>query len=929
MPQLSALLPRAALALCIAATTALPALAQTKRYPIGEEGAKLELGKYWKRQQVNPTAGEDQFRCTESAARRDPAGDVFAIVLEHRTLAENDADYRRLLDLMTIVGHDEPFQVQREARWTRVTRAFTTELEKQKLAFHVDLLVRPGLVYSIASFAAASRAAWLAEKANEVVEGLEFPGPGRPWADGLAPTRRQVEVDGFRLSFELRPSVWTASEQADAQALLALEDGMATCALFVFEETHRSLDAALTASAKLLAKDHGDFVEVRREPIERDGCRSRRLVGRSSTLSFDVIAIPLEGQRTLMLRLLWPGAPELERPERDHLLATLQLESTEEALPVIELEQPAPRSTRWQRLLESSELVATFPVNHLSRLQALPDGRWLAIDWSSASVWRADGSSEELIAHENELASLELWRGRWYATNRAGELRVVENGSFGEELLGHGTGLASTQEHLLVGRAAEAQRDPAMSFSWYARRSVLVRRDSRYQESELAELPRFQISEITKDAEERRVILQGYGHDERLGSFGERLYVVELANGAISRAGDWTAIQAIVPAPGGWLITGRPAEERAGIWHVRGAAERELLLAAPEVRGVALREGQLEFALSSGTSHELRRIARDALARHGMVQPFSAPDLDALGRLLLEAPAPRTRAEIAQAVEKVQAAAQKLRGAPLPVGELEVDELFDSVVFGPGIDAPGRALLTVLCAHALLEAGATWVEPARADWASWLASRAPQDESAFSMAVHPGRLIVSALDDSESASQPLAPTLAVADGRRILVGIEVAASSAKVVELEPRQFASAIQALDVEALRKILSSVPENRCARLRTYGELETRGATEALAAISADHAQRSPEDRRALLGARLRLAKSPTERSELLPAIEEATREHPRDAALWLLLGRACEQVEPAQLDRARAAYTRARKLEPWGDVGQAAEAALKRLK
>ncbi len=910
--------------------SAFPVVAQQLTEPVGTQGAILELDRPWQRQRFERDFGPDQFTAFDAPGLFGGGSKVYVVLAEVLSHVENDEDLRRVLDDHSTAGHDAKIDIVREPGRRRAVRAFDLSANGMELAFHCEVLAADGLAYHVMAWSLKSQRAILTKRMDEFRDGLAFPDADSAWQRGLAPTRESLVIGSARIGFAVRPSVLrSAAPLPDRVA--TYQTGDENLAFSIFELTGvSSLADVVGLEARTLKEWDAAYVEQQRGERVIGGATCAWLRGHKSDRAIQSLLLPAGDQRWVLVRFVSIGTASEPRPERDALFDSITWGAVEKVLDLPEIgdEASAAPDTRLARFLRGGrQLVADSAQWSVGARRA--GDAWLLWNWQSVSL-AGPSSSKALLTGAEGIRFALSWRGGYLVGRNDGKVHGLVDEALGEPLF-EAAAAQTFGDDLLLARAGPVA---PTGFVPLAPSCTLVRRSAAGVETTLLRLPAGRVLDMAVAAprSEALVILQR----ESLAGAVESatLLRVDLAAGVAVEFGAWDALTAVATSPGGWVVTGRPRHGPAGVFCVRSASDMEPWITGEDVRGVEASAEHL-VCWSMGSRPGLLELGLEACRSVGKnCQPFAAQHLDLVGRELFAEPglaAPRSEAEVLAMQRRVDAIAQRLRGASLSTTASDVDALLADVAIDGGPGHEGRVVLALLVAATAIAGGARWVEGGPTAWHDWHQRRAAPHRNAFAWSCNPASFVAMVLDDSETFPD-CEDWLQQANGRVWLLGVDAEALQKAAVSMVPEGFAAAVEAADVDRLAAMCQQCEGNLALRERVYALLARNGQMVAVETLAQPWTTRVPVhavDLVAWIAARVQQSKDPQAARAVFDDAMQAVRQAPRDAALSLWLGRAAEAAFPEQSARARQCYERVLALQQWGDVADAAKLALAGLK
>ena len=212
--------------------TAVSSPAQETR--IGEHGARVVLGVGWKKEVIDSDFGENQFAAKERGGLFSQPKQAYAVVTEIECVLESSDDFRRVFDDMMQGGYDAEPEIRQEAQYTRATRRYHAKVNGMDFAYRLELLTNAGLTYYIMAWSFKRHGEFLDRKVEEFVRGFRFPDRGSAWRQQSQPVERTFSIDGFDLSFSIRPFV-LRDRPREGDELFGLQSVNGEHGIFAFE----------------------------------------------------------------------------------------------------------------------------------------------------------------------------------------------------------------------------------------------------------------------------------------------------------------------------------------------------------------------------------------------------------------------------------------------------------------------------------------------------------------------------------------------------------------------------------------------------------------------------------------------------------------------------------------------------------------------
>lgn len=933
-PSTSSLLRLSLLLAALSPAAPLPAQAQD--FPIGSKGASVQLDKPWSRKKLDKDLGEDQFQRVEGRGFLSRGSEVYVVAMEIAGLLEDEADYRTAMDDHCSVGNGEPIVVAKEPGWTRVSRVFDTTLNGVACAFRNELLVGDGLAYHLMTWSVKSQRKQLDAQVQGFLAGFEFPNADSEHGKGLAPVVRTLVVGDRAVDYAVRPSLLRETKPDDGElAEWRSADDEQLIACFVVDG-YRTLPTMVDGERDALRGWDASYKESARGEFEVDGVRCAWLLGARDDQAIKSVHLPLSGSKSLTVRWLSAGAVDAFRPTREALFQSLRLRKLDGGIALPDLPAPAPEvaNTALDRFLRGgAERLTPIAVPGVMGTMRTGDG-WLLWNWQELHEVTADGH-RQLREGDEGFRFAAKHRGQTLVGGHDGAVRPLQGGELGAPMFDAEAACVAGDDLWLLRRSGS----PLEGVATAPADITLVRRAATGGETTLGAFPCGNAAELAIDATGSHLLVRVdrtvAGWLQATPSFAPKLLLVPLATPTPRELGEWTALAAIAATADGWLVTGTPRGAAAGVWLVRNDGSREPLLLAPigGLRALAADATSLTVLAATGMGQQrLVVLTRDACRRDGVrCQPFANAQLAKIGDRLLAALGsrpPRTAADVGTARAAADVFANEIAGAPLPNSPEDVETLLEAAAdWNDPLPDAGRALLGVLAASAALAAGGEWVEGATADWSAWRLRAPTVYDTPFAILVQPGNMVSSALDDSESYAT-LTMDTGDRQGRPLLVGLDPARLRSRVLALTPADAEAAVRSGDVGTLRRVLEARSGEHELRRHVYGQLAAHGQHEALHQLAARFAlgaEQKPCDLVAWIAAGSRKVTTTDEAKAWMDAALDAVRKAPREAALYLWLGRAVDRAFPGEPQKSRPCYERALELAPYGDVAASARKAL----
>ena len=900
--------------------------AQDKPVAVGKLGASVELGKGWR---SDKREGRERFEGSEPTRLFRRAREMWIEVTELRTLVENQGDLGRLLDSYGYCGDGQPFEFVREANWMRATRDAVPP--KGDWAIRFEILAKDGLAYHLLGYANPRDADFLHQEVEDFREGFEFPNAGSAWQKELAPEEHVVAAGAFELTFTARPFVLTKGQLVSGELYrLQSVDRKHEHVLSVFEAGRiSSTQQALDEEARRLRAWSESFTERRRSESGVGDELRGFLCGEAGERVLATMVVPLGERRWMFFRYWCPGVADDPRPERDALFASVKRRPAEGALSLPPLAGAAPErpADAVARLCATLPEVIAFECGWPDHAERDGDG-WLVRGWDSVLRVTAKGV-ETLFAQRGGSWFALRWRGD-LLVGSGGDVRKIDGGARAGQQLFTASCACVVQDDLLLVRTQDtALTEVGMGTAPEA----LVRRSPSGIEATLLRLPHTGADRIAVARDHSRALVGGSDHAPSFAPGGNAtwLVVADLERRETSTLGEWSSVAFAVAAGEHWLVTGTPRGEPSGIWLVRSSGEREALLTGGNAIGLEIDGENLVLLQRVGNRCVLRELPLARCRTEArFCQPFTADHLAEIGaRLVAElgpGAAPRSASQLAAARQRASAIAKVMCGAELPSSSADVDALVGSVAYG-GVAPRARLVLGLLVASTWVDLGAEWVESA-VDWTDWQVAGVPGEGSVMTMLVDPRNMVTAAIEGEHDSFRRAQPAR---DGRAVLIGLDHDALLERAAAIVPADLAAAIANGDTTRLTAILDAWPANPQLRRAVYGGLASAGKlreVEALAMPRAAVVQPAADDLVAWLTAKSQRMEDAAGAREVFDEAMRAVQQHPREARLYLVLGRAAARAFREQPLKARQCFDRVLALQGWGDAADRARAELQAL-
>ncbi len=906
---------------------------------LGEHKGRLTLGKLWTQRILNRDMGKDQFHYKTKGGLFSASQQAFAVVMEYATPVEDQADFERRMDELVPLGRGKPVVVAKRNGYLRGTRRFDAKVRGINATYRLELVSKGGLSYMFMCWTQKAQKKTLDKAAQEILDGFLFPGPSSAWARDKEPARKKLAVPGHELSFEYRPFVLRPQSLVDEQ-IIHLSNTFQGSAIYGFTNSgYRSADAMLEAAAEACSEGSKDFAIVTREDFEAGDTKGRHWVAKDSTQTYELVCLPLDGDKFLDVRFAYTGKPKQKRFDRDLFLRSIQLTKAKQVLelpdPISKFE-PEPLAPRLQELLKHAEEVTTWGEPSVNKCSQLADGSLVLIGSNQAARLTSKLELEPVMKFESWGINAVIQNGdEWLAANNSDSVMSYRNGAT--------NGAATFTAHACVQIGADillarARFKPGRHDEGS---DLIIRRDAKGNETSIIELPDRFVDSIVPSTDQKHLLLVSSPRPSLKGNSAwdsAETGILDLATGAYRVQQKWSSSVGVGVSSTGWLLTGRPESGATGIHHQPRVGSSRPLLLASDVLGMRLTKDHLLFVTPGHTLQEsaqgaLYRVTLAALESTGRVQPFNAEHLSSIGRDLINSKtaAPSSTAALDATIAKLQQDAKKLTGMQLPTDPPGVDALIEEV--NDRTKTETRIVLSLLLAKCLLNEGFLWVpeQTGKASWLSWCVPQGTARESAFATGSSPASLISSTLDDSEGIWEPASHVLVSRKGRKALLGLSIPRLQSAVDAETPANLNKTLESNQAPSLITLLEESPGNTHLRKAVYQRLRTRAQTKLLEQVSKPFATRNtpdPLDVETWLIARSARVKDAKTAAELAQEVLAAIQISPRSSELLFILGQLYERARPKEPAYARTCYSQVLAIQTWGEPAGKARKALERL-
>lgn len=952
-PAMIALALLAPLALASPAVSTTPAATDPSaalsvgKESIGESGATIQLSRRWKREELNPDLGPDQFLKGIGSSQ------LALTALEIPGLFVEEHDARIMAELARdnvglSLGKDaEPGKVSVVKKGsTHVARTrIRGKAVGREVEFQFAVVARPGLAYQFMGWSSGRAADKLEAELDDIIESLDFPSERSDWGRGMTPRTFRRTSGDVKLAATVRPSVLTdATEELGGALSLASPDQRFAVVLDVMLWFGSNKD--------LLDSHKEEFQSTWKSSTElrRSGCTVGGIDGlRAAFLNSDggepvfleTFALPLDDDRVLEIRMASNGEDDAHRELRDAVLASIEISTLGDvdAFPVSEDGESWFTGTGWRPAVLEEALAGATTVLSLSSYQPCFvewHGKDLILQHGDRILRLPRGTGEpELIYAGYEtnwntyrrLAKTATLEGATYVVEKDALVRLREGTK--EVLDVECQAVAALEDgRLLLVRARPAVSPLGSADDSLERAELFVRDRSGVEKALRLGSLGFYPQVVTSG--NRSLIASDNLHPE----LGSRLQVVDVDRPDASvDLGEWSDVRWVHPARPGWLVLGTPPRGATGWWHVLEDGGLSFVFGGAQLSLSTISGGTLYFQDNgAGKPREsaLRSVDLDVVREMGKsLTPWSTADLVELAASSLaglDLPL-ASEAELQAALDRADAASVEAFGVPLPTEPKSVDLLVDTNATSWRLGARGQELLAALVTRSLLDAGAQWVPPA--EEAVGVDVNIFQLDGITALASHPvGAVMQSAFEES-SWTSPVTTILDQAEGRTLLVGNDI-----RSLRDAFRDASAALEELDIRKARlaqieALLTEYPKNAALRGHVYSELNAAGREALVSAICRQYVGTEDASEHDLLASMLLRVGKKESPDALVRDLRNAIARFPDANAFYLLLGETYERRGSAEdLEKARACFARVSENAFLGPLNERAEAGLARV-
>ncbi|QDU58304.1 hypothetical protein [Aeoliella mucimassa] len=918
---------------------AIPAAARTTM-PIGRHGAKFTTDEDWKRRQILPNLGRDQFILGGGRG-------IFMVIVEAPQLLENEEEFRLTLknSMAVITVKTRPrgrILYNRKADFGYARAFMDADIDNAELVYSFQLLARDGLRYQIIAWTSRSKADELEKQLTAVVDEFSFPAAGSAWDKKTVPREVTHHLPGVSLSFKIRDSVHQPTEIPQAIFAYGSEDDMHGIFAYEMPGTLANIDYFLDRELQdLNQNDSEEYKEHSRKDVRYGDTPGRCLVAASDTFTVHITVLQLPGNRLLELRYAHSGAPDLKRFDRDLFWDTLKINPVESGLDLPEhyLEVEASALNKYQQEVAelSTDLFAVENSTVLS-LTRYDDQRYLIANYHEASLV-GPGGKEVLYSTDDwtPMPSIAKWQDVWILADGTGEQIDLESHEPCDlelkPLL-----LASFEDQLYYVPVIRPEALPGYDSITSGQGDELHVCQVDGTDRLIVQLTNRRITGISIAPSGTDALLRTrpqYDPNSEKYRIDMKLVRVTLATGKTQEMGDWETVECTTSTSRGWLITGTPQHQPRGIYLLDGSGNLTTLLTSDDGMGVEIVDKNLVYCepdiRETASRLVFRQIELANLEQRGaLCQPFCQA---VINRLAEQWAAESTADEpldspeaIAASLDRASALCEKLVGCPLPTEPLEVDLLCEAMPFEPNLSPDANRLLVMMITRALLDQGAEWIACDDYDSDKWIALDKGVVLNLYAVGYTPASIYTSTYYDSESGLwRPASTLLDEVQGRRLLLGLD----AQKIAEASKASVSAGAEKLDldnVDALGALLDEAPQNLKLRKTVYDHLVTTGRFDQLLQLATPRIagpNAAAIDYQASFAVRIHQCPDDETATALAEELQQVLRQYPTEPSLYLLLGTLYERLDEAPYPRSRACFNRVIEMGSWSGEGrQAAE-------
>jgi hypothetical protein len=919
--------------------------------PVGTFGASIELDESWKRDVIAPALGADQFH--------DDTGLYMAVTEIRGTFLDAD-DMRRRMKQQTLAFESQagkpltPVNVSDRGGVLHAEQQWQLKVRGLSIVYDVHIFARGGLAYLLLTWSAEKQALQLRRAGKQLVRRFHMPGAESEWARLATPVVEENEIVGHQIRFAYPPDQLGPIDEetrSDAFAGLTSPDNMLSV-YFLLESSETGLEGLLDGAVAAATSLAVSVEHTERFDLVIDGRPARVAVldgtAAASPLSAAVAVIPVAEGVFLDVRFVTYGKFASRRALWEALVRTINVEERPrvDAFPMVEARPAAiPLAPQQRALLEASRSLGVAPRANGWRLSGTDV---YAESYRGVTVMSlVDGATTTLDLGEEVTPSLPATRpdGLYVPVEDGVVVRRAggkdEPAAFSAEMVADAGELG-----LLLVRAPEARVVPGFARLAAPTGQRLLLRADAGTERFLLELGDREVDSLVVDRGEALLALS---HVDRPYDDAE-LVILDLTTAAMRTLGVWQSVASLAAAPDGWLVTGAPRDQTAGVYRFTRTGERSLLMSGRHVAAFPLEAGEL-FLVTTWHPPDVPaeeyallglRVPAAALAAHGpRFDPLTTSHvrqvaIAALGTLGLASNPTGVMADpatIRRFVEAASRASEARVGVPLPRDAEGIDRLLAEGMGDEPLGQEAYLLLSALLADHLLAQKATWAAGKGQTNLSLGVDLEPTNDHA--QGYLPLELVRSTLYDSEGWWNPATSIRDRLDGRALVIGVDLDAVKARVNALDRTGRDALLEKGKVADIVAWLAVEPANVHLRDEAYTGLAAVGRASDLVAIAEPFlASRAYADVRASLAGRFAQAVTPAgldpERyPELVTDLRAAITAFPDESALYVLLAHVYEKGGAADGPLlAAACYHHVDEAMEWSPFRDEVKAAIARL-
>ncbi|REK22057.1 MAG: hypothetical protein DWQ42_18115 [Planctomycetota bacterium] len=939
--------------------------AARQRIPVGSYGATIALQRSWERKRVNADLGDDQF------VRMVPKEQIvqYLVVNEYRAVLECREDFETLMNNSGVLTFFEPSTVTVGDEFRQLdegghlrTRRETT-LDGTRITYDYNLVGRDGLGYLFIFWTLTSKADRLHRDVDRFLGDIRLPGPESEWEQSHEPVVETVRQDNYEFRFQIDGGLYMPFPyDHDSFYARTTVDERITIMLYYIHGAKRLSEALNDSWASSKA-----FYEQNGRPTETLEHREMQLDGRDALMGIyrlddgkahhvDVV-VELEPGVFLDLHYYCNGPKEVRFASLQKWLDSFEIERRAqlEAFPAVGFSGEVPWTPdSLAQLLATSDPWPRLGEHYVS-FSLQPGGRLMGVRSSDVAILARGEERPQTVAtwdENNWSVEAILVDDAVLYTTTEGDVQLIPSSGGSPQPLGFRADrlAALDQDQFLIVR--EARESPLAGLGVVPRAvdsELYVRRVVGGEERRLATFAGRRVLMLAADGEGRQVLVvsQDPHTNDDDGATQSRLSIVDLKDGIVEEHEHFLSVTAVGPAPRGWVLSGRHIDHGPLVAMLRPGGQLDQLATGSFITPIGIQRGQLIFTTSVAplphyTGYpELFSVDLDVVRQEGLaIEPFRVEDINKIALKVESTIAgeglsrwyPAERAAVERIFAAAEEAANQGHGHSWPRQAEAIDRLLARAVEDErhGLSPSGEALLSVIVANALLEAGAEWVEGVEPNVGGPELSDIQRNDWAYGTTA---RRIVSGMR-YQDWYQPLKRLHSGGRGRRLLIGNSPTAVARKVEQVaEGMPAIDKLPKGDVATIEEVLEAHKQNRHIRRQIYQELALNNRLRELKELAAAFdAGDSPAylDRKFHLAARVALSgEEDSGEPPLGDALRETVKQFPSEAATYLLLGRFYERSgKEHAAELAAACYQKAYEVGDWETIGQDATAALQAL-